>query len=115
MIGVLVELSSVDAQSPYVGALLEACNHALHVPGGCALTSRADEPSKPQVVAIVSWDGPAHRRVHIEVGLRSTNHWRTRELSFSAQDSEGERFRTVGYGIATLVGEPAEPSEVETD
>jgi hypothetical protein len=58
-------------------------------------------------VAIVAWDGPRRTEARIEVGLHAGEaaRWLSRELFFSAGDPEVERWRTVGFAVATLVGD----------
>ena len=103
---VVVEIAPPHAASPYVATLIGACSEAVPK-GDCVLASAGRDAQPPAPTAIVGWDGPEHRSVHIEVGLPRAGRaeWRARDLAFRAEDLEVERWRSVGLVIATLVGD----------
>jgi hypothetical protein len=104
---VVVELPPAEGASADIPALLESCNVAMRQKAVCRLSQDQRAGDQSAAVAIVAWDGPTRARVRIDVGLQAgeSAQWRSRELSFSAADPEIERFRTVGFAIATLVGD----------
>jgi hypothetical protein len=103
-----------------VNALLDSCNIEIAERAPCVL-GRDSEADPRLAVAIVSWGGSDRLAAHVEVGLRAAGvaHWQARDLAFSSADPEIERWRTLGFAIATLVDRaiaegadvrPAEPS-----
>jgi hypothetical protein len=108
---VIVDLPPATVSSPYVGALLESCTTGMHAQARCTLGPEEAGTEQSTAVAIVAWDGSAHPQARIDVGLRfGMPRWRSRVLSFSAEDPEVERWRTVGFAIATIVGEALPPA-----
>ncbi|HEY2406472.1 MAG TPA: hypothetical protein VGI10_10750 [Polyangiaceae bacterium] len=109
---ILVELPAADSGDPNVPALIRACSEGLH-DGECALQEQhLSEPAA--AVAIVSWLDNEHQRARLEVVSREDSHaaWHTRELGFHEQDAAVERWRALGFAIASLVGEalPSSPA-----
>ena len=114
-IDVSLELAPADESAPQARLLLEACNLAMH-PAQCVVGRDAGAMVEGTAIAILRWS-QNHTDARIEVGLRidGTAAWRKRDVFFSPADPEEERWRTVGYAVATLVGEavagkPSEPS-----
>ncbi len=95
----VIELSAVDAASPFARTLLTACNEGL---GGGCVTSRPPEGSV-QVVRL-RWDA-AQRRAHVEVIDADARETQARDLTFTEHDEPSERWRAVGLVIAAVVGE----------
>lgn len=93
------------AAAPQAQWVVQACNE-----GVAAGTCETPNPSKPQevprAVAVVTTQGQGARSIRIEV--RRTGDASTalisRRLSFGALDPERERWRSVGFAIAILVG-----------
>lgn len=50
----------------------------------------------------VSWDSAEHRRARLLAYLPRYQRWVDRELSFTAEDPESERGRTVGFLVASI-------------
>jgi hypothetical protein len=101
---VIVEIGVHDAPPALSAALLQACSAS--VPRGeCKFDDAGDEA--PVAIATVKWDGNAERGVHVEVGARrhGESAWLSKTLQFRAVDPRGERWRSVGLTIATLVRE----------
>jgi hypothetical protein len=104
---IAVELPTADVASPGAQGLLDACTAGTQARARCLLSADAAVEGDQIALAIVAWDGPARTGAHVEVGLRVgvEQRWRARDLSFSRMDPEPERWRTVGFAIATLVGD----------
>ncbi len=110
---IAVELPAGDVASPAAQALLDTCSAGTQTGARCVLSQDAAADDRRIAVAIVTWDGAARAGAHIEVGrpdgLREK--WRARDLAFASADPEVERWRTVGFAIATLVGDLIERGE----
>jgi hypothetical protein len=106
-IDVSLELAPADESTPQARLLLEACNIAMH-PARCVVGQDAKATTEDSAIAILRW-GHDHTDARIEVGLRlhGVAAWRKRNVFFSRADPESERWCTVGYAIALLVGEVA--------
>jgi hypothetical protein len=113
---IAVELPPADVASPYIDALLDSCNIEMQTRAPCVVARDFEPADTPHLaVAIVSWRGSERLEAHVEVGLRSGGvaHWQARDLTFSSADPEIERWRTLGFAIATLVDRAiAEGAEV---
>jgi hypothetical protein len=103
---VVVEIAPADESSAEARSMLDACNVAMH-PGRCVLGGGAALDDGHSAIAIVKWETTTDSSARIDVGMRMGGRpqWATRVLSFSRTDPEGERWRTVGFAIATTVGE----------
>jgi len=103
-----------DAQPPreLIVALVEACTQAA-APAGTECRLVRDAPNEPYIaIAIVTWEEGDKARVEVGVRRDPISEWRTRELSFQAQDAEVERYRSVGFvigGLATSTRDEATP------
>jgi hypothetical protein len=102
---VIVELPTVDTTLPEAAALVRACSEGLGSGGRCELSSRAEEPAA--AVAVVSLRDADALEALVEVGSRRlrSRPWRSQEITFQPQDQRLERFRTLGFAIATLFRE----------
>jgi hypothetical protein len=114
---IAVELPAADVASPSAQALLDTCTAGTQARARCMLSADAAAEGDRIAVAIVTWDGPARTGAHVEVGLRVgvEQRWRARELSFSRVDPDVERWRTVGFAIATLVGDLIEHDQASPE
>ena len=110
---IAVELPPGDVASPGAQVLLEACSIGTQTRAQCVLSQDASANDPRVAVAIVAWDGASRTGAHVEVGLRDgvAQKWRARDMSFAREDPEVERWRTVGFAIATLVGDLIERGE----
>jgi len=72
-------------------------------PGRCVFGGDAVLDDERTAVAIVKWETTTDSNARIDVGvrIRGRPQWATQLLSFSPTDPEGERWRTVGFAIAT--------------
>lgn len=102
---VVVEIAPADESSAEARSMLDACNVAMHA-GRCVFGGEALDDAR-SAIAIVKWETTTDSYARIDVGLRMRGRpqWATRFLSFSPTDPVGERWRTVGFAIATTVGE----------
>jgi len=102
---IVVELPPADLPSLYADTLLDSCDIGMQERATCLTGSEAAEEATELAVAILSWKGSDHLEARIEVGLRAGDsvHWQARAVAFSAADLEIERWRTLGFAIATLV------------
>src|SRR5262252_2147997 len=114
---VTVELPPADIASPHVRALLESCSVAMRRKATCLLSQDLAPGEQGVAVAIVAWDGPARTQARVDVGLQAGENasWQSRSLPFSAGDPEVERWRAVGFAIATLLGDRVVESGAEPD
>jgi hypothetical protein len=110
---VVIEMPAQDAALPYARVLVNACTEGLRDRGPCALEDSTSQSA--YAVVIVSWDSPAHTAAKIEVGVRKGQRadWLARHVTFNATDAEGERWRSVGLIVATLVGEAGADHKAE--
>jgi hypothetical protein len=93
-----------DAQPPrdLVVALVDACSQAA-APAATECRLVRDAPNEPySAIAIVTWEEGGKARVEVGVRRDPISEWRTRELTFQAQDAEVERYRSVGFVIGSL-------------
>jgi hypothetical protein len=117
---VSLDVLPADVPAEYAPAMVDACSSAL-TEGACAMAAQLPESTAPEAVALVLWQGSELLQVTVRVG-RGGGQWVARALNFSANDSMGDRWTTVGLTVATLVGETRQleagevrkPSAVET-
>lgn len=106
---VLVEMATADSAPEPAAALVETCREGMKGRGTCLIAEAPRQPSATETyaVAVVTWDGPAHKQARVEIGFRegARTDWRNRSIAFVPQDPDLERWRSVGFAIATLVGE----------
>lgn len=105
MVPVVVVDLGPDATADRTAWVLEACTRAIR--DGRCVAEPPEQDQSPGAVAIVRVRDTAGRIVRIEVGRRREEraHWSVREMEFSADDPQDERWRSVGLALATLVGE----------
>lgn len=115
MLPVAVEVAPANPPREQVVALLGACSRAV-ADADCVLAADLSEGGS-QAVAIVTWQSDG--RAFVEVGARREGkpEWRSRTVTFGAEDEPIERWRAVGFVVGTLArgeapGEPeAKPAE----
>jgi len=102
---IAVELAPADVASPYAEALLDSCNIGMQQRATCVLGPDAATEERNIAVAIVSWKGSERLEARIEVGLRARGaaRWQARAVVFAPGDPEVERWRALGFAVATLV------------
>jgi hypothetical protein len=103
---VVVDIAPADESSPDARSMLGACNVGMHT-GRCVFGRAEVREGESIAFAIVAWEGGDDSKARVSVGLRLHGQlqWQTRFLSFSDTDPGGERWKTVGFAIATTVGE----------
>src|SRR5689334_10675022 len=100
---VIVELAAEAAKSQNVGTLIDACTVALRR-GECTLSSGGSSVSAA-AVAVVTFASSDPTEVTVEVRAAGPSGGTTsRDLLFRHEDSEGEKWRSIGFTIASLVG-----------
>jgi hypothetical protein len=118
---IVVDLPPADLPPLYAETLLGGCDIGMQERATCVTVSETAVESTRLAVAIVSWKTADHLEARIEVGLRAGGsvRWQVRAVAFSPGDLEIERWRTLGFAIATLVkgavdevpdGAPGQPS-----
>jgi hypothetical protein len=102
---IAVELPPADVPPLYAETLLDSCNIGMQQRARCVAGQDSEADKANLAVAIVSWKGPEQLEARIEVGLRAPGaaQWQERAVIFSPVDPEIERWRTLGFAIATLV------------
>lgn len=101
MLPVVVVDFDANASGEQAVAVLDACNQALGTTE--CVAGEADDPRPTRAIAVVNWLGPG--RVRIEVGTKDPERWLDHELEFEPEEPENAQWQTVGFTIATLVGE----------
>jgi len=104
---VIVELPPDAQTSPNAKTLLKACTVALRR-GACVLSaSEGEAPNGSlEAVAVVTFSSADGLQVLIEVGTQRERRpkWTSRQLLFRPEDSDAEKWRSMGFTIASLAG-----------
>lgn len=102
---IVVELPAEERASPNVATLLSACTVALRR-GGCVLEEKNGEGRASNATAVVTFSSAERPRVLVEVTARGDGgpSSTSRRIVFRAEDSESERWRSIGFTIASLAG-----------
>lgn len=97
---VAVQIAPADHAPALEAGLLAACSAGLE---RAQCVSARSAGTEPRAIAVVSWITPEH--ASIEVGLANAEEpvWLSREIEFTANDPDVERWRAVGFTIALLV------------
>lgn len=99
---IVIDVGDATPQRELAAALVDACAQAA-APAGSDCRLVRDAPNEPYTaIAIVTWEEGGKARVEVGVRRDPVSEWRTRELTFQAQDAEIERFRSVGFVIGSL-------------
>lgn len=99
---VIVELAAEAAASPNVGALIDACTVALR--RGKCTTAREGMTRPADAVAGVTFRSSDPTEVLIEVRAGPGDASTSRNIVFRREDSESEKWRSIGFTIASLAG-----------
>jgi hypothetical protein len=101
-----------DIRASELALVLGACNEV--VSDGECLASPAEGADAPRAIAVARPREQDAERVDIEVRLLGVDQPALlRELHFTSKDPVRERWRSVGFAIATLVGEGQRAAEEE--
>jgi hypothetical protein len=99
---IVIDVGDATPQRELAAALVDACTQAA-APAGSDCRLVRDAPNETYTaIAIVTWEEGGKARVEVGVRRDPVSEWRTRELTFQAQDAEIERFRSVGFVIGSL-------------
>jgi hypothetical protein len=108
---VVVLLPAADVRGPDARALTAACTAALRE-GECVVSENAP----PTAVAVATVTVRAAGKVHIDVDVRATgaspSRHPSRDLTFRDADPVEERWKSVGFAIASMSGAAAEAEPV---
>jgi hypothetical protein len=99
---VIVELAAEAAASPNAGALIDACTVALRH-GACTLPPEQANRTA-DAVAVVTFRSSDPTEVSVEVRSGRGNASTSRDIVFRREDSESEKWRSIGFTIASLAG-----------
>lgn len=103
---VAVQISPRDPAPLLEERLLSACSAGLKRARCVAARSLpSDTSSEPRAIAVVSWDDAAHAAIEVGLGTERPV-WLQRNLEFTEQDPELERWRAAGFTVALLVDDP---------
>jgi len=111
---IVIDVGDAAPPRELAAALVDACSQAA-APAGSDCRLLRDAPSEPYAaIAIVTWEEGGKARVEVGVRRDPVSEWRTRELTFQAQDAEIERFRSVGFVIGSLATASRDDAVPET-
>lgn len=104
MLGLIAILVAAgDASLPGAKAMADACSAAV-TEGSCVVVPSGAEPGESKAVVTVSWfDG--QRQTALILAVSAGKAERERRLVFAPTDPEIERWKAIGFAIATLVGD----------
>jgi hypothetical protein len=98
---VAIVVAPAEAPPVSLRAMVEACSAAIRGYPSCE--AAASTPDEAPVDVVVRWIDEKRGAVTVRVRLRRTEVVRERRLAFSAADPEIERWRAVGFAVATLI------------
>jgi hypothetical protein len=117
VITLLVAAGQGDAAD--TGAMLQALVEALgdvraaarevEGPLGDEAMLAAERDTASDVVAAVTWAGPAKLEARVRLHVRASDRWVERGLTFAASDDLRERGRTLGFTMASMLPDRAPP------
>jgi hypothetical protein len=111
---IVIDVGDAAPPRELAAALVDACTQAA-APAGSDCRLVRDAPNEPYTaIAIVTWEEGGKARVEVGVRRDPVSEWRTRELTFQAQDAEIERFRSVGFVIGSLATASSDEGVPET-
>jgi hypothetical protein len=84
----------------------DAAREGLSDPNATALGARL----RADAIVVVTWSPNDHGRALVHVFRAGDPRWVDRELAFRAEDPPSERGRMLGFEIASMVPEVAEPA-----
>jgi hypothetical protein len=100
---VIVELTAEAAASPNVATLIDACSVALRR-GECTMPRRGATTRAADAVAVVTFRSSEPTEVLVELRAGRGTASTSRDIVFRHEDSESEKWRSVGFTIASLAG-----------
>jgi hypothetical protein len=111
---IVILVAAGDASLPGAKAMADACSAAV-VEGSCVVVPSGGEPGESKAIATVSWAEGQRQTALVRVVPSGSKTERERRLVFAPTDPEIERWKAVGFAVATLVGEAPHPGETRPE
>ena len=102
---VAIVVSPPDGGAASIRALEDACSSAVRGETRCAVVPPAGVPGETAAEVTVLWLDDARRSALVRVRVRAAPVVRERHMTFSPTDPDVERWRAIGFAIATLIEE----------
>jgi hypothetical protein len=114
---VVIALAANELSSPRAAAILKSAHEVL----GANVTVRVEmlgsngnsrgavDEHPTSAYAWLAWDARDPRVAHLRCYIPDDNRWVQRDVSFTDQDPENERGRTLGFVIGSIFVEAREP------
>lgn len=93
----------VQALSESLGAGLETRVREVEAPLSDEAALRVEGAAEAGALAVLSWSEPSRRVARVRVHLREGGRWLERSIEFAAGDDPGERGRTIGFTLASML------------
>ncbi len=114
---VVIALAANELSSPRAAAIVKSAHEVLgqnvivrvEVFDGSGDSQNAVDPHPTSAYAWLAWDNRDARVAHLRCYVPEDNRWVQRDVTFSDQDPENERGRTLGFVIASIFVEAREP------
>jgi hypothetical protein len=115
-------IASSSEYDPSLGAIAQGARDALVPDARIVVEPRTAAPSDEGAIDLgssahatavveVMWADGLGRKVRVRVHVVGEPIWREREISFRTDDDAGERGRTIGLALGTMIGESGRPLE----
>jgi hypothetical protein len=104
---VAILVQAEDARAPFARLMEDACTAASPRETRCRLFEVGGPVAEATAIATVTWLDGDHALALVQVTTPG-DRARERRVEFSPQDPERERWKAVGFAVATLVGERAD-------
>jgi hypothetical protein len=117
-LSVVILVAAGGAAEPTTLAIERATNEALGRSARVVVRESAGAPTDGEALAAsteagedaaveVTWADAGHRLVMLRVHLAGRARWLDRTIGFGASDADGERGRTIGFALASMLPEAA--------
>jgi hypothetical protein len=122
-LSVVILVAAGGAAEPTTLAIERATNEALGRSARVVVRESAGTPTDGEALAAgaeagedaaveVTWADAGHRLVMLRVHLAGRARWLDRTIGFGAGDADGERGRTIGFALASMLPEAASDAAV---
>jgi hypothetical protein len=119
---IVLLVAAGDGDSADTQAVLQALAEALsnvraaaretEGPPGDEAILALERDTASDVIAAVSWAGPAKLEARVRLHVRASDRWVERGLTFAASDDLRERGRTLGFTMASMLPDRTPPPRV---
>lgn len=110
----VVLIATGDASDPVSSAMTRAARQALGPETRVIVRELAPGVDDARAVALgrtlradaiieVTWRDTDHRHAHLHVRSEADGRWVDREIGFDARDADGERGRTLGFALVSMM------------